>query len=207
LFIFLYLLILPHLFSLSFFVFLFSPSTSFLCFLFFVLLLPPRLSVPCATSNCFLIELLPHHLVLLPWFVASSHCLLQRVIALPNHCLVHYLITSSHYLATPPCCLVTLLHYLAWLTPTLSCYHYSLFHWFISLPCYLKVPLKPSPICCFVALLPCTLLPHCFIALCWLVYFSSVLFCKEELGEANFLATTKEGQYFFIFSFIFSFFN
>ncbi len=156
----------PHYHFIYFFGFF--PCTSFLCFLSFVLLLPPHLFalcyfklpifLPCATANsssfclvlpqtphlsalCYLkllLHLLPHWAATsLPCFIASSHYLVCCLIALPCHCIVHYLIALSHYLATSPCCLVTLPHYPTSLPSTLSCYHCpllrrvrcSLFHW------------------------------------------------------------------------------
>jgi hypothetical protein len=148
--------------------------------------------VPCATSNYCLIELLPillllRHLVLccvnlLPCHVVLTYCLLVALrphyfmilfhryfvhyfIALLCHCLVHYFVTSSCYLTTPPCCLVTLLHCPTSLPHVSLCCHRSFLHWLVSLPRCLKVPFDP-PICCFIALKPCALLPHCFIVLC-----------------------------------------
>jgi hypothetical protein len=136
--------------------FFFFPSTSFLCLLSFVLLLPPHLFVPCATSNYCLIELLPillllHHLVLLPWPIASSCCL--------NLLPCHVVLTYCLLVALRPHYFMTLFHRY-FVRYFIALLRHCLVHYFVTSSCYLT-----TPPCCLVTLPHCpTSLPH--VSLC-----------------------------------------
>jgi len=175
----------PHLSSLSLifsFISLLYLSFAFYllscCYLFIFLCIvllqswPATLSYYCLLTLSYCLGLLPHHTTL------CTTSLVHHVTLLPH------LVASSHYLIASRL-----------LPPTSSCYHHSLFYYLTSLPRYLEVPSNtPAPpnllLCCLAILclatsLPCVgqyfLLPSYFVALCWLVLPSSLLFCKEEL--------------------------
>jgi len=144
--------------------------------------------VPCATSNCYPIELLPHPTTTsLPCPIAlacrliTSPCALFHYTtsslpcALPHHVTsLLRLVASSHYLICP-----------VLLLPTSSCCHHSLLHWFTSLPHCLKVPFNPPP-SPFVVLSPCCFAPCYLVASlpCVDWYFSSPsCFIRRSLEE------------------------
>jgi hypothetical protein len=150
------------------------PFVFLLCFLSFILFLPPRLAMPCATSSYCLITLFCY-LDLLP--PCTTSLLLSSLFCCYLVC--YHIIVSS------------LFCYLASLPRASLCYRCLLPRCLASLPGCVKVPSTPP----FVVSLPCypvpyclvALLPHCFVPLLlhcfyWLVLPSSLLFCKEELG-------------------------
>ncbi len=118
-----------------------------------------------------------------------------------------------------PCYFTQLLHRLIMLPSsyyfiTLLCF--ALFHCLVpsyfALPCYLAISLPSHfkylltpPICCFVTLLPRTLL-HCaslLYTLCWLALPSSFLFNNEDfrVWRNKFSSTQREGNFFWCFVF------
>jgi hypothetical protein len=152
----------------------------------------------------------PHLFVPLCFFPSCLPCL----VALSSLALLLHFVTSSPH----PIAFVLLLHHLVLFRIVSLSHVVSLPHAFLLcvalLPCYfitivLQVPLN-APICCFVTLLPHTLL-HCVslpYTLCWLVFPSSFLFSKEEFGGANSLAPRKKvilfGALFSFVCFLFS---
>jgi hypothetical protein len=130
----------------------------------------------CIASLCYLIIALC--IASLPHHVTLLPCL----VALP-----HYLIAPPHWsvhgCATIAHCFIGSLHYLATSKYLLTRPHLLFF-------CFFTLNLVAS-------------LPHCLV----LVGISLLpLFCfvgkNLELGKANFLATTKEGEYFLFISFV-----
>lgn len=122
------------------------------------------LQIVTSSSYCFIL-LLPRHLVLLPWLVASSHYLVRYLIALLHHCLVHHFVALSRYLATSPCCLVS---YLIALCRCFLPHHAAITHCFIGSLCYLatsKYLLNPPHLlfCCLATLCLTTSLPCCIV--------------------------------------------
>ncbi len=142
--------------------------------------------------------LLPRHLVLLPWLVASSHWLVCCLIALLHHCLVHHFVALSRYLTTSPCCLVS---YFIALCCCFLPHHAAIIHCFIDSLCDLATSkyLPPHLLFCCLATLRLTTLSPC---VGW--YFPPPSYFPRrslELVEANFLATTKEVNIFSFFLF------
>jgi hypothetical protein len=133
--------------------------------LFLVLLLPPHLVLPrTATSS-------PHRFVVV---LSPCHCF---VVLLFHRCFVIALML--HYNSSFFCRSSLLLCYFA-----IS----LLLHCPTLLPRLARLRYLLTPP--FVVLLLVASL-HCYLY--WLVLLSSLLFCKEELGEASSLTTTKEG--------------
>jgi len=129
------------------------------------LMLPQLVTLTC----CLIIASLRCLIIALCCLVVAS-VLPCDALALPYTLPCHYLIITlpcclMNRRAAITCCLATITHYLI---AKLLC----------------QVTFCPPPhllFCCLVASCLVVSLPCCLIVLCWLVFPSSLLFCKEEL--------------------------
>ncbi len=179
----------------------FSLSISFFGFLFLVLLLPPCLVMLSIVLSCYLVassyylDLLHFHAAASRWFITtqSLRCmLLGCCLVIPHCCLIATCVLPHHYFVTtfviafivisslPMCCLVVVSLFPCCFV-TLPCCLASLLHC-IKLPSEPSHPPPPPPHLLLHYLTTSCLVTFLPRYLSWLVFPSSLLFCREELG-------------------------